>query len=465
MKGLKKLLTGILAATLALTMNVTAFAAENNTNDTTTSIEVEGAKTGEKYNVYKLLDYNTTTDADGNVGNTYTINSKWEGFWNGEGSGYITKNTVGSTTYVVWAKDMEKADKMEAFGKIAAKYAKDNKIAPEKPEVEAENDTATFDGLDYGYYMVTSTFGTAVSIATRPGEGDKFTIKEKNQDNTTEKKVKEDSTGDYGTKNDAQIGDTVEFRSKVVIQKNSVNVKYHDTMTFGLSWTGIDDVKVYTDEACTTETEVDAANYTVEAGTAVDEDGNKETFVVSFKADYVAGFSAATTLYIKYNAVLNENAVVTKAENNTPTITWGDSGISKGNPTDTTTHFFKILKYDGAKGKDSPLAGAKFILWSTKTTTDGKVEKDQQLKLAVKNDNNLLYKVYYDAVPEGYTAAVDNKIVTVATDKITVEGVDSDKYLLEETDAPLGFTKLKAPVEIEVNADNSLVADVPNLSV
>ena len=43
MKGFKKLLTGILAATLAFTMNVTAMAAGSNT------ITVDGAKENESY--------------------------------------------------------------------------------------------------------------------------------------------------------------------------------------------------------------------------------------------------------------------------------------------------------------------------------------------------------------------------------------------------------------------------------
>ncbi len=460
MKGLKKLLTGILAATLALTMNVTALAAEEGN-----TITVKKAENGETYNIYRLLDLDVTgLDTKDNLkddGYVYTINEDWKGFWTGEGAGaaYIDTNTVGENTYVVWKAGMKTAEKMEAFGKAAAEYAKGvNPVVANG--VKAEDGKAEFTGLANGYYMVTSTLGAAVSIASTPSNPVQ-TIEEKNQGNTTDKEVKEDSTGEYGKENDAQIGDTIEFRSQVNIAKNSINVKYHDTMTKGLTWTGAANVKVYSDVDL--KTEVPAANYTVEEGTAVDNKGNKETFVVSFDNTYVAGFSAATTLYIKYDAVLNDQAVVKTGEINKATITWGNNGKSEEKTTETKTHSFQILKYDGAKGKDSPLAGAKFILWSTKTTPDGKVEKEQ-LKLAVKKDNDLLYKVYYDAVPEGYKAAADNKIVTVATDKITVEGVDSDKYLLEETDAPLGFTKLEAPVEIEVNADNSLVADVPNLS-
>lgn len=60
--------------------------------------------------------------------------------------------------------------------------------------------------------------------------------------------------------------------------------------------------------------------------------------------------------------------------------------------------------------------------------------------------------------------ATDNKIVTLATGNITIEGVDSDKYYLEETDAPLGYNKLTERVEVVVDANNNFVSEIANLS-
>ena len=67
-------------------------------------------------------------------------------------------------------------------------------------------------------------------------------------------------------------------------------------------------------------------------------------------------------------------------------------------------------------------------------------------------------------LPEGYTLVDDDKIVTLATGNITVEGVDSDDYYLEETDAPRGFNPIQGRTKVQVNAENSLIAEVPNNS-
>ncbi len=447
MKGFKKLLTGILAATLAFTMNVTAMAAGSNT------ITVDGAVENESYSIYKLLDLDIKGDAEKPDGYSYTINDDFAGFWTGDGAAYITTNEVGTKKYVVWNADMKTAEQMEAFGKLAAAWAKANKKTPIRT-VKADNSSkAVFDGLDNGYYMITSTLGTAVTIASTPTD-QKQNIIEKNTGNTTEKKVFEapertGGNGEYGQSNDAAVGDVVTFRSKVSIAKNSINVKYHDTMTKGLTYNN--DVKVYSDVACTEE--VSNSNYTVAAAEG-------ETFVVSFNDTYVSTFTAANTdLYIKYTATLNDDAVVTSPEVNTPEITWGDNGKYTGTPTETTTHKFQIQKYDGADANKNPLAGAKFQLFTAETA-------GAPLTLAVKDDDKSVYRVVADEkkLPEGYTVTSDNKIVTLATGFITVEGVDSDLYYLEETDAPVGFNKLEKRIKVTVNEANDLVQPIENLS-
>ena len=61
------------------------------------------------------------------------------------------------------------------------------------------------------------------------------TINEKNDEDTIDKLVREDSEEAYRENNDAQIGDTIEFKSRVTVVARSVNVKVHDTMYEGLT--------------------------------------------------------------------------------------------------------------------------------------------------------------------------------------------------------------------------------------
>ena len=85
------------------------------------------------------------------------------------------------------------------------------------------------------------------------------------------------------------------------------------------------------------------------------------------------------------------------------------------------------------------------------------------MNLAV-NAAGTIYRVYADdtKLPTGYTKTTDNKIVTIKNEKITVEGVDSDTYWLEETDAPEGFNKIVGRIKVQVSADNSLIVEIAN---
>ena len=68
-------------------------------------------------------------------------------------------------------------------------------------------------------------------------------------------------------------------------------------------------------------------------------------------------------------------------------------------------------------------------------------------------------------LPEGYAlVGGNNEIVTVASEKITVEGVDSKNYELLETEAPLGFNKIDSRIAITILTDNTLIKEVENFS-
>lgn len=453
MKKMNKIFALLLTAVMVLGMSISVFAASEN------SISVVGAKDGETYNVYRMLDLSVNNQTDP-TSYRYTINDTWEDFWTtGEGKNYIDTNTSGTDTYVVWKEDKKSAADMEAFGKAAARWAQEKNIAPEKPAVTAANGTAGWTGLDNGYYLVTSTYGTAVSIASTPAKPAQ-TISEKNSENTADKDVQEKAerngteTAWSADKNDAQIGDEIHFRTKVSIAKDTINLVYHDTLDSGLTWSGAATTKVFTDPDLMVELLAD--NYTVASGT----DG--ETFTVTFKDDYIARLTAASTdVYIGYSAVLNDDAVVDSPQKNTANVTWGDKGKSSTTTTETYTRRFEILKYDGADADRKPLANARFQLYTSETAGTA-------LTLA-KNEDGSVYRVVDlsdqgASLPDGYTLAQGNEIVTLASGNITIEGVDSDDYYLEETEAPVGFNKLTARVKVSVNDNNKFVSEIVNNS-
>ena len=413
---MKKIVTLLLVMVMIFSLATTAFAA---TND---SITITDTNVGETYKIYKMFDL--VVDNDENPTKfSYTINKDWTAFFTGEGAGaqYITVENG----YVKEVKNSA------ALAKAAAEW--EGKPA-ELQTIVADSETVVFDNLENGYWLVTSTLGTIAMAETTP-DNENVTIKEKNPENTIDKTVKEDSTNIFGKENDAQVGDTVYFQSAVKLVKGTRNVVIHDAMDDGLTL-NTDSIAI---EGLTKETE-----YTVAFNT---DDGCD--FEITFTETYLNSLIGETDLTLTYNAVLNENAIVT-GENGTAivdqynktTIKYGDATSVKSE-TKTTTHKVTVNKYaDGAEN----LAGAVFSL-----------KKNGVVIPLVKIDD-----MNYRVAKAGETGAVDT-FTTVATGDIVIWGLDTDTdYTLEEITAPAGYNKLPAEVDVTVNADNSTQVDVEN---
>ena len=421
---MKKFISLLLTLVMVMVMMVPAMA-----EDVNNSITINEANVGETYELYKLFDLIVDSETSPES-YSYTVNEAWKTFFSGTGAQYITVNDAG---YVTEIKNGTTG--AAALAVAAEKYAEENNVAAVQTKVCAEGETSVvFEGLENGYWLITSTLGTAAMTDTTPAKA-KVEITEKNPENTIEKQVKEDSTGNYGESNDAQVGDTVEFKSTATLQKNTTNVVIHDAMTEGLTL----DANSIAIEGLTAGTE-----YTVVTEGLTD----GCDFEIKFSEDYLANLTGATTLTITYSAVLNQNAVVENdinAQKNVTKITFGNNQTVEDETT-TTTHKFSVYKH-GA-GKTENLAGAVFSLKKA-----GAV-----VKLVKIDDTN--YRVA-NGDEEG---AVDT-FITVDTGDIVIWGVDADAdYTLLETEAPAGYNKLTAEIPVTVNANNSTMIDVENQS-
>ena len=435
---MKRFATFLLALVMILSLATTAFADEVK-ND---SITINNAKAGETYKLYKMFDLKVNNEITPTA-YTYTVISAWADFFKapveadgetpeeeaGPGYQYVTINEAGEVTAISNAA---------ALAKAAATWTGKPEAAK---EIEAASATVAFTGLEDGYWLITSTLGTIAMAETTPDK-EAVTINEKNPEDTIEKKVQEDSTSEWGDENDAQIGDTVNFKSTATLVPATRNVKIHDTMDAGLSYQG--DVKVYTDADCKTElaTEYYEIQKTPDEG---------DTFTIKIKDAYIDTLISTTNLYLTYSAVLNENAVATAnnatsivVQENTTKITYGDKQ-SVEDKTETTTHKFEVKKYaDGVEH----LAGATFQL----------KKGDTVIKLIMLDDNN--YRV-----ANGNEAGAIETFTTVDDSNIVIWGVDADEdYKLKETVAPTGYNLLKEEKAVTVNADNSTRVDVENKS-
>ena len=437
MKKMKKIFALLIAMVMVLGMSTSVFAAGTN------EITVTGTIKDETYKLYKMFDL-VVDDQDNPTAFKYTVATEWNTFFTtGAGKDYVTINATDG--HVEWVSGKDSEAEMIKLAQDAASYAAS--LTADGTQV-ASDTTVKFTGLDNGYYLITSTLGTKAMIDSTPTKPAQ-TIAEKNPEDTIEKKVQEDSTLAWGTSNDAQVGDTVHFKSIAKVEPYTRNVYIHDTMDSGLTFT-TGSIKVYVGND-STETELNSGYYEVLSAA---QEG--DTFTIQIKDSYITTLSATTYLTVTYDAVLNENAISSTPaivdQKNKTTITYGDKQ-SVNSETTTTTHKFEIKKHNSS---DTVLAGAHFKLYiKTADAVEAKDATYDEVKVIKIDDNN--YRV---ATANETANAVD--IITVASGNIVVWGVDSDTYYLEETVAPNGYNRLADKQEVTVAAANNTVADVLN---
>ena len=429
MKHVKKLASVLLALVMALALTATAFAAQEGTL-TGGSITINDAVPEQTYKVYQILyleSYNKDEEAY-----AYKANSAWE-TWLRTQTTYVSFDAQG---YVTWVEGADAA----AFAKLAQveaaiMTAEATATAPAAAE-GATYSMVKFENLKLGYYLVDTTLGTLCSLdTTNPN----VVMEEKNEVPTNVKTVEEDSTGNYGEKNDADIGQTVNFKSTITAQAGAENYVFHDTMSAGLTYTGVTGITL-------NGTTVDASNYTVTAPAA---DG--DTFDVTFTQAFCDTLKANDQIVISYTATLNENAKVGLEGNpNESKLSYGDKGDASHTPSGTTppsktvtyTWDVDVFKYTMDGETEKALAGATFTLSKN---------ADGSNPIALVSEGNNVYRV----AKTGETGTV-TEITTDATGKFTIKGLDADTYYLTETKAPAGYNKLAGPVTIAIG-ENGVV--------
>ena len=419
MSNTRKLVSLLLAVVLTLGLTALGYA-----EGETGSITINDAVVGQTYTIYQILDlesYNASANAY-----AYKATTAWNTFINSDAikGTYVEVDAQG---YVTWKDGADAA----AFAKAAQKYAKDNSIT-NQGSVTATTTTVSFTGLDLGYYLVDTTLGTLCSLdTTNPN----VVMEEKNEVPTNVKTVEEDSTGNYGEKNDADIGQTVNFRSTITAQAGAENYVFYDTMSAGLTYTGVTGITL-------NGTTVDASNYTVVTEGLTD----GCTFEVRFTQTFCDTLKANDQIVISYTATLNENAAIAGEGNaNTSKLSYGDSSNTKYTPdsqTKTYTWDVDVFKYTMNGETEKALADAKFTLSKS---------NDGSNPIALVSEGNNVYRV----AKTDETGTV-TEVTTDATGKFTIKGLDADTYYLTETAAPAGYNKLAGPVTIVIG-ENGVV--------
>ena len=409
MKLSRKILSLVLALAMVMGLATTAFAEEGGETTTSGSITITNALKGETYNAYQIL-YLESYDAENNI-YAYKANPAWKE-WLETQEEYVSVDAQG---YVTWVKDAKAAD----FAK-AAKGQLSGKTVAGSVTPTADG-SATISNLKLGYYLVDSTVGALCELnTTNPS----VEITDKNTKPTIEKKVQEDSDESWGDVNDADIGQTVNFKSTISAKPGARNYLVHDKMDSHLKFDGV--------------TSITAGDTTLAAGedyTVVTTGLNDGcTFHIVFTQTYLDSITADTNIVINYTAKLTSNAVAGTGYVNETWLDYGDKQHTEHDTTTTYTWKLPIYKYHMDGEAKKALAGAEFILYKG-------------------SEENRDYAKVTEGKLTGWTKekAEATKLVSGDDGMIAVEGLDADTYYLEETKAPGGYNKLAGPVKVEIS--------------
>lgn len=238
---------------LAATTVATANAAGDNATLTVSTKDAKFA--GKTVNAYKM--FSATVSSDGGAV-SHTLNDAWKPFFkNSVGLTDVTDANVNdkANDYVSKLKDSA----LTAFAAKASNWAqtKTNNITADATATVSKNAatdgkyTATFTGLDYGYYVVAVPGAT---LADAKGQyaalvrvhSTTVGVDIKGDLPTVDKKVQVNGTGQNAT--DAKIGDTLKFTLASTIPDmsayNTYTFNFKDTLSKGLTFEQVKSVKV-----------------------------------------------------------------------------------------------------------------------------------------------------------------------------------------------------------------------------
>lgn len=424
MKKTKKFAVLFLALVMLLSLSITAFAAANGT------ITINSPTDGAKYDIYKMFDlesFDADTDAY-----LYKITEDWRAFvTTGDGKDYFSIDESDYVTMKTGVTVEDDSTEAAAIAKAALSYAKANSISPTATLPDSESYTAS--SLALGYYLVDSSMGALCGLTTTNPNA---TVNEKNSLADAEKKVEEDSNmGNFGSKDDADLGQEVNFKATIHAKKGAQNYVLHDNMSDGLT---LDKTSI---KVQVNGTDLNSSYYTVTTEGLTD----GCDFEISFTKAYLDTITEDTDIVVTYKASLNKNAVVgLDGNSNKLKLDYGDNNHTEWKETKTYTWDLEILKY--ANGDESKtLAGAKFVL----------LNSDKSKVATFDNGKFAGWEASGITVVEGetvYPASWPQKseLTTDAQGKIKVEGIDAATYYLHETKAPDGYNLLENDKEITI---------------
>lgn len=389
MRHVKKLASLLLALVMVLAMTTTTFAA-----GTTGTITINDAIKDNVYKVYKVF------NASGNGRDiAYTL---IDGKTTAPAGFRVDEN--GNVVYADTSTNGELTP--EDIAAIAEYVKNDTPVAT----VTAEGSTVTVPNLPNGYYYITTTTGTAVTVTSTNPDA---VVTDKNEAPKLDKKITGVGDGSFdsdGKKALAEVGTTVTYTATIEVKNGAVGYVFHDKMSAGLAYNE-SSLKVQVGGV-----DVAAANY--DKTTA-----QGDTLTLTFDDTWIKT-QVGKTITITYNATVTSDALTVDAANNTATVDYGHDGKTNTTPESSTQTYnakFTVTKTDG---NDKPLAGAGFVVAKT---------ENGAIKYYKKDGNDIKWVEDINDATELITTEGDNVVVFT--------GLADGTYTLIEKTVPAGYNK------------------------
>ena len=455
MKKMKQFLALAIAMIMVLGIGaMTASAANDGT------ITIQNTVNGQTYNVYKVFD---ATYSGTNVAYTYDgSNATFLAALQTEASPFTaTANSGTPVTYNIAIKSGKTAADITTF--LNAQKANLGSVVATKT---GDGNTQTVSGLAYGYYYITTTTGTAVTIDSAIKDA---TVVDKNE--VIPPPEKTESVGTYTNVDaaTANVGDTVNYKVTGTIQRYKgetlvTNLKFSDTMTAGLTPCAASGITIKVTPPGGTQRTLASSEYTATS--------SGQTITITIPTATVSGddvtfnFPTGTAYEITYSAVVNENSIVPGNDTNTVSLYYNND---QTNGSDTATIENYKVQLKKTDENNAALKGAKFRLYDA--ATGG-------------NEVTVVLVPFATAYPEGTEAqaavygtaesTVDNiyrkakttesgvEMVSGKTGIIQVKGLKNGTYYFQETEAPQGYNILTERKAATINDADAAQITVQN---
>ena len=405
MKNMKKIVALLLATVMVMAMSISVFAAGTGTITINVPQKEQPTTSETTYKIYKVFDADAS--ADGSKISYKLVEGKTTapaGFEVDTAGNVSLTRTTGDLTQLT-------ADEIAAIASYVTEAdLVDTVTAP------AGAASATSKALPNGYYYITTSTGTAVTInSTKPN----VTVDDKN---VIPKVVKSAGTqyDAASQKAIAAVGTDQAFTAQITKTHGAKNLVFEDTMT-NMSYN--EDV-VITVSAGTAPTTAQAAVETTETG-----------FKVTFDNAYIAGLADNTVITLKYTGKITSDALSTDPAKNKATLTSGDNNANKSETEEVEVYNakFTVTKQDG---DEKPLAGAGFVIAQTVADTSEGAEEGATKTVYYKLANDKKSITWVDNIEEATEYKSD---ATGAVPAFT--GLADGTYTLIEKTVPAGYNK------------------------